>query len=76
MSFFTDLIDAALPRRPLEIGEVTYVDATTGMCTVELPGGGVVRARGAATMGDTVFVRDGVIEGTTAAGGALITYEI
>lgn len=76
MSFFSDFVDAALPRRPLEIGEVTYVDATTGVCTVELPGGGVIRARGAATVGATVFVRDGVIEGATSAGGSLITYEI
>ena len=28
-----------------------------------LPGGGLIRARGEATVGETVFVRDDVIEG-------------
>jgi len=30
---------------------------------VQLPGGGVLQARGAAVVGDHVFVRDGLIEG-------------
>ena len=33
------------------------------LCTVQLPGGGVLQARGTASIGQRVFVRDGVIEG-------------
>ena len=76
MSFYTDLVDAALPQRPLEIGEVIVVDADAGICTVQLPGGGVLQVRGSAALGATVFVRDGAIEGTTSDGLPLITYEI
>lgn len=50
-----------LPKRPLQSGEVTAVDA--GVATIMLPGGGVIQARGQATVGQRVFVRDGVIEG-------------
>ncbi len=46
---------------PLQVGEVTaYVD---GIATVELPGGGLLHARGDTTIGAHVFVRDGVIQG-------------
>ena len=34
-----------------------------GVATITLPGGGVLQARGEATAGQRVFVRDGVIEG-------------
>ena len=50
-----------LPAAPLQVGTVTAVDG--GVATVLLPGGGVVRARGDATVAGLVFVRDGVIEG-------------
>lgn len=50
-----------LPARPLQVGTVTATDGST--CTVQLPGGGVLQTRGAATVGQQVFVRDGVIEG-------------
>ena len=50
-----------LPKIPLQVGDVT--DVTGGIATVELPGGGLLTARGAATVGQRVFVRDGVIEG-------------
>jgi len=50
-----------LPPRPLQIGEVIAVDGD--VATVELLGGGVLTARGSATVGQQVFVRDGVIEG-------------
>lgn len=47
---------------PLEVGDVTVV--ADGTATVELiGGGGVVHARGAATVGQRVYVRGGVIEG-------------
>lgn len=50
-----------LPQRPLQVGTVQSADA--GVAIVELPGGGVIRARGDATVGQRVFVRDGAIEG-------------
>ena len=49
------------PARPLEVGDVMAVGA--GVVTVTLPGGGVLQARGEATVGQRVFVRDGVVEG-------------
>ena len=52
---------ALLPARPLQVGTVI---ATSGdVASIELPGGGTLHARGKATVGDRVFVRDGVIEG-------------
>lgn len=54
---FLDLI----PARPLQVGTVTAVSGDT--CTVELPGGGLLQARGAATVDTQVWVRDGAIEG-------------
>jgi hypothetical protein len=50
-----------LPARPLQVGTVLVI--ADGVATVELPGGGRLQARGAATGGQRVFVRDGVIEG-------------
>lgn len=52
---------ALMPDQPLEVGEVTAV--TGGVATVTLPGGGVIQARGAASIGQRVFVRAGAIEG-------------
>jgi hypothetical protein len=49
-----------LPDAPLQVGVVTEVDI--GVVTVQLPGGGTVRARGSAAIGERVFVRDGVLE--------------
>ena len=37
--------------------------AAAGVCTVELPGGGLIRARGSASPGQRVFVRDGAVQG-------------
>ena len=45
---------------PLQVGTVSEVG--TGVVTVQLPGGGTVRARGNANTGARVFVRDGVLE--------------
>lgn len=50
-----------LPPRPLQVATVLAV--IDGACTVQLPGGGVFQARGTATVGQQVFVRDGLIEG-------------
>ena len=52
---------ALMPDQPLEVGEVTAIAG--GVATVTLPGGGVVQARGTATVGQRVFVRNGAIEG-------------
>lgn len=52
---------ALLPPRPLQVGTVTAVAGQ--LCTVQLPGGGVLQARGDAAVSDRVFVRDGLIEG-------------
>jgi len=49
-----------LPDPPLQAG--TVIDVGSGVVTVELPGGGRVRARGHAAIGQPVFVRDGVVE--------------
>jgi hypothetical protein len=35
---------------------------TGGVVTVQLPGGGLLKARGTAAVGQKVFVRDAVIE--------------
>ena len=45
---------------PLQVGTVSEIG--TGVVTVQLPGGGTVKARGSASMGARVFVRDGVLE--------------
>jgi hypothetical protein len=50
-----------LPQTPLLVG--TVVSVTSGVATVELPGGGRLQARGSATAGQKVFVRDHLIEG-------------
>lgn len=49
------------PAPPLQVG--TVLDTDGGVATIELPGGGVLRARGDAPAGQRVFVRNGVIEG-------------
>ena len=50
-----------LPARPWQIGQVSAVDGE--VATVTLAGGGVLTARGAATVGQSVFVHDGAIVG-------------
>ena len=49
-----------LSDQPLQVG--TESEIGNGVVTVQLPGGGTVRARGSANMGARVFVRDGVLE--------------
>jgi len=55
---FLDLI----PQPVLQIGTVTSV--ANGTATIEMPDGGIAQARGTATVGQKVFFRDAVIEGT------------
>ena len=52
---------ALIPDAPLLVGDVLAV--SDGIAQIELPGGGLVHARGEATAGQRVFVRDGAIEG-------------
>ena len=52
---------ALLPPKPLMVGTVGAVDGS--VATVTLDGGGQLQARGQVTVGDRVFVRDGLIEG-------------
>ena len=49
-----------LPDAPLQVG--TVIKVGTGVLSVQLPGGGTIRARGSAVIGECVFVRDGVLE--------------
>lgn len=49
-----------LPDPPLQVG--TVVEVGVGVLTVQLPGGGRIKARGSAEIGQKVFVRDGVVE--------------
>lgn len=59
-NLFRQLIDL-IPDPALQVGEVTsFLD---GICTITLPGGGTLTARGEATIGQQVFVRGGVVEG-------------
>ena len=51
---------ALIPEAPLQVGTVTQV--TGGVVTVQLPGGGLLKARGSGGVGQKVFVRDAVIE--------------
>ncbi len=50
-----------IPEPLLQAGTVVGVGA--GVVTVALPGGGRAKARGSASLGQTVFVRDNTIEG-------------
>lgn len=59
-NIFREFLDL-LPPRPLQVGTVLAVSGS--QCTVELPGGGILQARGSASVGAQVFVRDGLIEG-------------
>ncbi len=61
---FREFLDL-LPKRPLYVGTVASLQP--GGAVVQVVGGGIIHARGAATVGQRVFVRDGVIEGTAPA---------
>jgi hypothetical protein len=49
------------PEPRLQVGTVTAVDI--GQATITLPDGSTTTARGAAGLGDQVYIRNGVIEG-------------
>ncbi len=50
-----------IPAPPLQAG--TVIDVGSALVTVALPGGGRIKARGSAALGQKVFVRDDAIEG-------------
>ena len=52
---------ALLPPNPLMVATVAAVDGDVARLTLD--GGGQLQARGQVTVGDRVFVRDGLIEG-------------
>lgn len=52
---------ALFPDPPLLVGDVVLVDGQ--LVRVALPDGALITARGDATVGQRVFVRDGLIEG-------------
>lgn len=54
-------LKAILAPGRVQIGKVVAV--ADGAVTVELPGAGLVRAKGQAAEGATVFVLEGVIQG-------------
>jgi hypothetical protein len=58
---FYKRLRSILPEPRLLIGTVLSVDTTSAR--VELPDGSVVHARGEATAGQKVYLRNGVIEG-------------
>ena len=59
-NLFKQLLDL-MPDPPLQVGTVASVAGE--IVTITLPGGGTLRARGSATVGQRVFVRNGIIEG-------------
>jgi hypothetical protein len=50
-----------IPEPPLQAG--TVIEIGSGVVTVQLPGGGRIKARGIAAIGQNVFVRDDTVEG-------------
>ena len=67
-------LQGLLSRPSLQAGVVLSI--TDGLATVELPGGGQITATGPAAIGQTVFVRGGVIEGEAAGVGPIEIIEI
>lgn len=60
LNLFTEF-KRLLPNAPLQVGTVMAAD--NGVFSIELPGGGVLKARGNTYVGQRVFVRDGVVQG-------------
>ena len=52
---------ALLPEPVTDVGEIIAVHA--GGCTVQILSGDQVEARGAGSIGDLVYLRDGAIQG-------------
>jgi hypothetical protein len=54
------LFKDVFPDSPLLVAEV--ISVAGGLAVVEMPGGARAHVRGSATVGQKVFVRDGVID--------------
>ena len=67
-------LQALFPQEPELVGDVTAVHVD-GTVTVLMPGGGVQRVRGVATIGDAVFFKGGVITGPAPDLAALLIEE-
>lgn len=50
-----------IPDPPLQAG--TVIESGSGVVTVQLPGGGRIKARGTGAISQNVFVRDDTVEG-------------
>lgn len=50
-----------IPDSPLQAG--TVISVGSGVVTVQLPGSGLIKARGTAAVGQKVFIRDEAVEG-------------
>ena len=50
-----------IPEPPLQAG--TVIEIGSGVVTVQLPGGGRIKARGIAAISQNVLVRDDTVEG-------------
>ncbi|MBX9870179.1 MAG: hypothetical protein K2X63_10295 [Burkholderiaceae bacterium] len=61
MSNLYKVFQSLLPEAPLLVGTVVSVQSNGYL--IELPDGAQINARGTATIGQKVFVRDNVIEG-------------
>ncbi len=59
-NLYNELLEL-MPGGVLDVGDVVAVGV--GVATVQLPGGGLLQARGQATVGQRVFVMDGVVQG-------------
>ena len=59
---FNQLKELLAPGRE-EIALVASVSVEDGVAVLELPGGGLIRARGTAAVDTKVFVKEGVIQG-------------
>lgn len=55
------VLQSLFPAARVSVGDVTAVSGQ--VVTVALPGGGHLIARGTATVGQRVFIRDGLIQG-------------
>lgn len=55
------VLQELIARPAAQIGTVAAV--STGQVTIDLIGGGTITARGDATVGQNVYVRDGVVDG-------------
>lgn len=63
MSFnFYSRLRNLFPEARLQVGTVSAVGADS--VSVTLPDGSMLRARGSASVGETVYVRDGIVEGS------------